>query len=52
MTKEEREREIWRVVALLPQQPDDPKAVIRLMEERELLEGHVIVYKADFIPIR
>lgn len=48
MTKEEREKEIARVVELLPQQPDDPKAVIRLMEERELLEGHVIVYKADF----
>lgn len=47
MTKEEREKEIERVVALLPQQPDAPKAAVRLMEERGLLKGDVIVYKCD-----
>ena len=47
MTKEEREKEIKRVMELLPQQPDDPKAVVRLMQERGLLKGDVIVYKCD-----
>lgn len=47
MTKEEREKEIARVVELLPRQPDDPKAAIRQMEERGLLKGDVIVYKCD-----
>lgn len=47
MTKEEREKEIKRVVELLPQQPDNPEEAVRLMEERDLLKGDVIVYKCD-----
>lgn len=45
MTKEEREQEIARVVALLPQQPENRMDVVNLLEERRLLKGHVIVYK-------
>ena len=48
MTKEEREKEIWRVEGLMPKQPTNPAAVIRLMEDRGRLHGHCIVYKCDW----
>ena len=45
MTKEEREKEIGRVSTLMPRQPEP--GALRLMEERKLIGGHVIVYKRD-----
>lgn len=48
MTTEEREREIWRVEKALPRQPHDREGALRICEERGLLGGEVIVYKADY----
>lgn len=48
MTKEEREKEIERVDQLMPQQPGNKLEVLRFLEDRALLKGNRIIYKAEY----